>query len=172
MDRQERSFANSVYIVSKKIAKGLESILGGVFAFVFLLSSINVVLRYIFNTSIYGTQEIIDYLFIYLSAIGAAILIQTNEHIQVDFFTKVPIAVRKALRVFQYAVMIALQAFLLQHSLHWIKMVGAFPTPLLHIEQRWAQCAIPACMILGILFSFSKLVELFSKKMIVEDRVQ
>lgn len=172
MEEQKRSYVSSVNAIAKKIDSFLESLLGGVFAFIFLLCCITVVLRYVFNTSIFGSQEIGDYLFIYMSAMGAGLLIQNGEHIRVDFFTKRSVPVRKALMAFQHVVVIALQVFLMLHALNWIDMVGGFLTPLLHIEQRWVQYAIPVCMILSILFSLFKLMTLFSKETILGDGTQ
>ena len=136
--------------------KAIESVLGWMFAGVFVLTTISVILRYFFNTSIYGVQEIIDYSFIYLSAIGAAVIIYSDEHIKVDFFMKASKQVQNVMCVLKHVVVITLLAFLLALSIDWINQIGQFETPLLHIEQRWMLYAIPSSMVLGILFSLSK----------------
>ena len=142
----------------------IESVLGWLFAGVFVLTTISVILRYFFNTSIYGVQEIIDYSFVYLSAIGAAVIIYSDEHIKVDFFTKASKFVQNAMCVLKHIVVIALLVFLFVLSIGWIKQVGQFETPLLHIEQRWMLYAIPSSMTLGILFSLCKLGMMFTAK--------
>ena len=43
-------------------------------------------LRYFFNTTIIGANEFVVVLFIYTSAIGAAIVIGKNEHISISYF--------------------------------------------------------------------------------------
>ena len=166
MEKQKQCAAScfSITGILKIMYNTLENLLAWMFAAIFILCCITVILRYLFNTSIYGAQEIVEYLFIYLSALGAPLLIQTNEHIKVDFFTKAPKGFCKVLKAFQYIIIIALQMFLLSQSVNWIRQVGGFDTPLLHIEQRWVQYAIPACMILGILFSIGQIIVLFSIK--------
>lgn len=147
--------------VVKITYNSIELFLTGVFAVLFVLCCITVILRYVFNTSIYGGEEITNYLFIYLTALGAPLLIYKNEHIFVNFFTKVPEALRKSIFFFRYIIVIVFHAILLNQSIQWIEQVGGFPTPLLHIEQRWFEYAIPIGMVMGILFSFSRLLALF-----------
>ena len=139
----------------------VESILTWVLIVEFVLCCVIVILRYCFNTSFYGSQELLEYLFILLSANGAAVLFHRNEHISVDFFTKASILFQKVLRVVQYGIVIALQSFILWLSIGWIKKIGSFLTPMLHIEQRWIQYAIPISMILGILFCLGQIVQVF-----------
>ena len=166
MEKQKKCVTSCFSITSilKIIYNVIENLLAWMFAVIFILCCITVILRYLFNTSIYGAQEIVEYMFIYLSALGAPLLIQTDEHIKVDFFTNSPKGFYKVLKAIQHVIVIALQVFLLSQSMNWIRQVGGFLTPLLHIEQRWVQYAIPACMILSILFSIGQLIVLFSVK--------
>ena len=45
-----------------------------------------VILRYIFNSGIYGGNELISYLFVYTTALGAAVSIGRDEHIKITVF--------------------------------------------------------------------------------------
>lgn len=121
----------------------------GVFL-LFLMICVAVFLRYLAGSSIYGLSEITNYLFVYLTALGAANAIRFDEHVGVDFFTRAPVAVRNVLRIFRLLVMTVVQGFLFYLSFQWIAKVGGYLTPLLRFPQRWAQVAIPIGMGLGI----------------------
>ena len=131
-------------------------VLAAIMAFEFLFLCLLVALRYIFNTTIVGGQELVDYLFVYLSAFGAALLIQTDEHINVDFFSKAPGKVKKALQLFKYFILFCLHLFLTILSVQWIGKVGSFPTPVLHWRQGLFQMAIPISMIIGLIICSMK----------------
>lgn len=117
----------------------------------FVMVCISVVLRYAFNQSIYGLSEIQNYLFVYLTALGAAAGMRDNEHVGVDFFEKASPSVRKVLACFRSLCMVIVQVSLLPLSFKWIQKVGGYLTPLLQIPQRWAQMAVPIGMGLGAL---------------------
>ncbi len=142
-----------------KLIWGLMTVLMG---FIFVMMNLLVVLRYFFNTTIVGGQEIVDYSFIYLTAIGAALLINSNDHISVNLFEKASVKTKTILKAIQYVFMLALQSFLLVLSIQWIQKIGHFLTPVLHFEQRWAQYSIPLSMFLGICFCITNLFSLFS----------
>ena len=136
--------------------KMLWYVLAAVMAFEFLFLCLLVVLRYVFNTTIVGGQELIDYLFIYLSALGAALLIQTDEHINVDFFVNASDKVKKVLHLVQYVTLFFLHLFLTVLSIQWIGKVGSFPTPVLHWSQGVFQMAIPISMSIGLIICITK----------------
>lgn len=128
------------------------------FEFIFLC--LLVILRYFFNTSIIGGQELIDYLFIYLSAFGSALLIGTDEHIAVNFFEHAPILVQRILQIVNYVALFLLQLFLGVLSLSWIEKIGSFPTPVLQWPQRIFQLAIPLSMGIGMIVCLFRLFSL------------
>jgi len=52
-----------------------------------LLLFVNVVLRYVFSSAIFWTEETLRYLIIWITFIGAATCIIKNSHISLDFLT-------------------------------------------------------------------------------------
>ncbi|MEA4928917.1 MAG: TRAP transporter small permease [Candidatus Limiplasma sp.] len=117
----------------------------------FAMICVSVFLRYIANSSIYGLSEVMNYLFVYLTALGAVCAMRHNEHVGVDFFVHAPEKTQLLLRLFRLLVIAVVQGFLLVLSFPWIARVGKYLTPLLRFEQRWAQLAVPLGMGLGIL---------------------
>ena len=83
-----------------KTEKILSRILVGFIAFclliIVLLVMTLVILRYGFNSTIVGANEFIVILFIYTSAVGAAVVIGRKEHIAITYFIdKLPSGCKK-----------------------------------------------------------------------------
>lgn len=141
--------------VLRKGANGMVRLLdtvygAGMFA-LFIMICISVILRYLFGASIYGLSEITNYLFVYLTTLGAVNAIWYNEHVGVDFFSRTPAKVQTVLRVFRMLVMLVVQGYFFYLSFRWIAKVGYYVTPLLRFQQRWAQIAVPIGMALGVM---------------------
>ena len=65
-----------------------------------LLVFLNVVLRYLFNSSIIVTEEIGRYMFVWMTFLGSIFAFAENAHIRVDFLVdRLPAVGRKALRL-------------------------------------------------------------------------
>ena len=65
------------------LSKFLEWVITLCFFIILMLTIILVVLRYGFNESIIGGNELMEYLFIYTTAIGAAVALRRREHIKI-----------------------------------------------------------------------------------------
>ena len=64
----------------------LDGVITFFFSVIFMLTVLLVVLRYVFNTSIIGGNEAMEYLFIYTTAIGAAAALGRRDHIKITYF--------------------------------------------------------------------------------------
>ena len=112
-----------------------------IFAIVILL----VVLRYVFGSTIVGGNEFIVLLFIYTTAVGAAVAVSRKEHIAINFlvdrFANGP---RKIIEIFGFALIALINAVMVWYSLTiWIPLTGRFILPALQLPQGYAQAAIP-----------------------------
>lgn len=150
-----------IYLIFHRLWMILENITAIWLMVLFVLTCITVVLRYLFNSSIYGSSEISNYMFVYLTALSAPLLFHTNSQISVDLFENASLRIRKCIFSFQLVCMILLQTLIFVQSLNWISKVGDFPTPLLGIPQKYVQMAIPVCMGLGIFFCVGRLLEVW-----------
>ena len=76
----------------EKLLRILDRILDGIaliiLALLVLVVGIQIFARYVLNHSLFWSEELARYLFIYLVFLGAAIMLRKNRHIQVSFFTK------------------------------------------------------------------------------------
>jgi TRAP-type C4-dicarboxylate transport system permease small subunit len=120
-----------------------------------------VVLRYVFNTTIIGGNEITGYLFIYTTALGAAVSLARGQHIRIGVFVDA-LPRRAGLLVDAVALLLilALHAGLLWLSSEWISAVGGFAFPVVQIPQGVVQAAIPIGCGAVILFCLTRLAAL------------
>ena len=146
------------------ITRVLDAVCGFGMLILFLMICISVVLRYVFNSSIFGLSELQNYLFVYLTSLGAVAAMRDNEHVGVDFFEKASPKVRRLFQVFRNVCMLVIQVLLVFYTTKWIGKVGGYLTPLLRFEQRWAQLAIPVGMSLGAVVCAIKAILAFEKE--------
>ena len=120
-----------------------------------------VALRYVFNTTIIGGNEVTGYLFIYTTALGAAVSVGNGQHIRVGVFVDA-LPRRAGLLVDTLALLLvlALHAGLLWYSVEWITAVGGFTLTVVHIPQGVVQMAIPVGCGFVILFCLTRLAAL------------
>ena len=104
-----------------------------------------VVLRYVFNSTIVGGNEFIVVLFIYTTAIGAAVAVSRKEHIAVNFLVdRFTGRTRKIVEILGFALIALINLIMVWYSLTiWIPLTGHFILPALQIPQGYAQAAIP-----------------------------
>lgn len=137
--------------------KVLTRILVGIITFCFFgiitLIITLVFLRYGFNTTIVGANEFVVILFIYTSALGAAVIIGKKEHIAITyFFDKLPLSLRKAVDINNLILIAFLNGVMIWYSIRWISITGEYLTAVLRIQQAYAQIIIPIGCGLAILY--------------------
>lgn len=150
MDRFERA--------ERGLARALEGVVSAAFLVLAVLVVALVVLRYIFNTTIIGGNEITGYLFIYTTALGAAVSVGTGQHIRIGVVVDA-LPRRAALLVDGLAILLiaVLHLGLLWYSLEWIASVGGFPFAVVRIPQGVIQVAVPIGCGFVVLFCLTRL---------------
>jgi len=135
------------------ITGSIERIITVFFIIIFLLIFSLVLLRYGFKTSIMGTNEIITMLFVYCSALGAAILVRQREHIKISFFVnKLSTGARRIVLTINYILISVLNAVFFYMSLGWIKSIWTFKSPMTQIPFWVKRIPIPIGCGLVILY--------------------
>ena len=121
---------------------------------IFFLVTILVFMRYVFSTTLVGTNEMISILFVYTTVIGAAVAIGEREHITVRFVVdKLPPAYRKTLDSLTLILIASINAAMVWYSLSsWIPITGNFLMPALQLPQIYAQISVPIGGSLAVLY--------------------
>ena len=127
---------------------------------VFAITFVLVFLRYVFNQSIPGANEIVRILLIYTTAIGAAISIGKNEHIGIDVFVNLlPKKFYKTIRILQVFLMFVLHLILFIYCLEWVEKAGGYLMPATGLPRIVAIASIPLGCIFCILFCAKTLID-------------
>lgn len=128
-----------------KIATDTLEWLVTLFFFVILtLTIVLVILRYGFNEAIIGGNELVEYLFIYTTAVGAAAALGRRQHIKITWFIdKLSPVFRKVADALGFLLIALINAVMIYYSIPWIRTVGGFESPVLRLPNRLIQIIIP-----------------------------
>ena len=113
-----------------------DQILAAILGVIVVVMFFQVVFRYVFNNSITWSEELIRYLFVWMTFFGAALCFRDKIHIGVDFFLEqMPPKIRKVVGQFNLFIMILFTVFLLISGLCWVivggKSIGSsIPVPI------------------------------------------
>jgi len=135
----------------------LNGLVGVTFLGIAVLIIVLVILRYFFNSSVPGGNELLRFAFIYTTFIGAAVLVGRRENIAIHIVVKrFPDPVRRALDLFVHTLIVALHVYLLVLSFRWISVTGNNLAEELKFPLKYIQIALPlGCGIASIYALFN-----------------
>ena len=123
------------------------------FFVILMLTIILVILRYGFNEAIIGGNELVEYMFIYTTAIGVAPALGRRDHIKITWFIdKLAPRYRKIVDVAGFLLIALINAVMIYYSIPWIRTVGGFESPVLRLPNRLIQIITPIGCGLVILY--------------------
>ena len=126
------------------LSKVLEATITIFFFVILMLTIILVILRYGFNEAIIGGNEVMEHLFIYTTAIGAAVALGRREHIKITWFVdKLSHRSRRLVDVVGFLSIAFINVVMIYYSVPWIRKVGSFESPVLRLPNRTIQLIVP-----------------------------
>lgn len=142
-----------IVAVEKRISFFLETLVTVFFGLILILTILLVILRYIFNTSIVGGNELMEFLFIYTTALGAAVSLGKRSHIKVTYFVdQLPELPRALVDTFAFFLVLGINLVLLRLSFPWIAKVGDAASPVLRLPSWVAMISVPVGCALAVLY--------------------
>ena len=153
-----------LYQLERSLTRLLEVIVTLFFFIMLILTITLVIMRYGFNAAIIGGNEAMNYLFIYTTALGAAVSIGNREHIKITFFIdKLKARSRKLINIVDYLLIGFINAVMLWYSLPWIRSTGYFESPVLRIPNWIVQISVPIGCSLVLLYCLNHVfLEIFN----------
>ena len=137
----------------------LEALICISFLSLFLMVILLVGLRYIFNSSITGANEIITILFIYTTAIGSAIAVGQRSHISINILEgKLSQAWANLLANLQLILVGLINIIIAWFSITWISKTGDNLMPTLGATRSVVQISITLGCGFSILFCITSLI--------------
>jgi TRAP-type C4-dicarboxylate transport system permease small subunit len=144
--------------LERVLIRMLEIALGICFLVMFALVVTQVALRYGFNESIGGANELATLLFVYTSALGIAVGIARREHMAISWFTeRLPASARRTVDVTGLLLLAAINCVVVWYSVKWIGLTGSRMISVLQVPRWTAQIAIPVGTGASAVFCFIKL---------------
>ncbi|WP_319562432.1 TRAP transporter small permease [Marispirochaeta sp.] len=142
-----------IVAVEGRISLFLESLVTVFFGIILLLTILLVILRYLFNTSIIGGNELMEFLFIYTTALGAAVSLGKRSHIKVTYFIdRLPEIPKAVVDTFSLTLVLGINAVMLRLSFPWIAKVGSSASPVLRLPSWIAMISVPVGCTLAVLY--------------------
>lgn len=144
------------------ITKALEAFLAIIFMAIFIMVFYQVVLRYVFSTSIFGTAEVYTILFSYASALGAAVMLRHREHIKIDILiNRIPRKIAKVVLTISYVLIGVLCFFIARESIFWLDTVKTFRSPVTGITRLAESISIPIAFFLMVFYCLLNTLSLY-----------
>lgn len=106
----------------------VDMLLAFIILLIVLIMSVQVLFRYVFNNSISWSEEVVRYLFVWMTFLGAAVCFRDRMHIRVDYFKDVlPKKIGSKLNRFNRWIMLAFTFYLFVGGLIWVvQSAGAY----------------------------------------------
>ena len=146
----------------QSMTRFLEILITIVFFIILCITNILEILRYGFNSSIMGGNETLNYLFIYTTALGAAVSIGKGDHISISYLVdKVQGKFKTLLNIIKYVIIGVVNAVMLWYSLPWIRSAGSFKAPTLQISMWIVQIIVPVGCSLAIIYCLIHILRQF-----------
>lgn len=157
----------------KRVATSLTSILDAViaslFAVILLITIMQVILRYVFNESIIGGNELMEGLFIYTTAIGSAAAIKRRQHINISYIVQqLPKFLQRLDDILVHALIAFLNGVMIFYSIRWISKVGSNESPVMRVPEWIFQISIPIGCGLVIVYCLIMIVLIISEESAVQ----
>ena len=112
-----------------------------------------VTLRYIFGTGIVGANETVTVLFVYLTALGAAVAMGNGEHIAIRFLVEKFRTQREPIAtLISFGAIGALNVVIFVYSLSWIERTGLYLMPATGLPRAVLQAAVPLSCALVVVY--------------------
>ena len=143
----------------RRLLRGLDRILDGLtiilLLVLLLVVGLQIFSRYVLNHSLFWSEELARYLFIYLVFLGSAIVLRQKRHIQVSFFVeRLAAPQRRALTILVDLLLLAFAGTVCWESFWLAVMVWTVPTAALLIPWTFVYLGIllgMAAMVLVVL---------------------
>ncbi len=143
----------SLYRLEAALSRALEAVAAVCLCVLFGLIVTLVLLRYLFNTGIVGANETATVLFVYATALGAAVEVGRREHIAVTFFVdKLGERARRAAAGLAFALVALINGVIVWQSLRWIAVTGGYLMPATQAPRIVAQLAVPVGCGLAVVY--------------------
>lgn len=147
--------------IKTKLVRFLSVILGILFVFMTFLVIYQVVSRYVFNSPLTFTEDLLGYSFVWLTLIGTTILFSNKEHMNIDFIVdKFPKNVRASIdMLIDLLVIVVAIGIFIYGGFKVIQIGGLQMSPTLNIPLSYVYSILPITGVLLIIICLCNVYE-------------
>jgi TRAP-type C4-dicarboxylate transport system permease small subunit len=141
------------------LTKGLEYLCAALLIVIVLIVFANVVARYFFSRPLHGSDEVAQFLFLWLSYIGALAALMAGRHYSVpNVIDMLPSKARSAAATFSDLVVLAMLAVLVWYGWQLVDRLSFQTSPALDLPVYYVYFALPLTSALMALVIVAKIV--------------
>lgn len=131
----------------------------GLFGVILAIILVAVFFRYVVNQSLFWSDEVVRYLFVWFTLLGATLVLRDRRHIRVEFFVEqMPAGLRRVVEFAGLMLILAFNVFLVVAGFLWVYQTRGTYTPALGLPLNWIfYAALPATAALGCYFAARRL---------------
>ncbi len=132
----------------------------GLFSVVLVIILVAVFFRYAVNHSLFWSDEVVRYLFVWFTLLGAALVLRDRRHIRVEYFVEhMPHGLRRVVEIAGLVLILAFNVFLAVTGILWVRQTAGTYTPALGLPLNWIfYAALPTTAGLCCYFALRRLV--------------
>ena len=143
----------------------LQKIIIGAMAFMLFFTFIQVVARYLFESSLVFSEELSRYLFVWTVFLGLPVVAKRGGHMAVTALSgRLKGAAARAMSIAAYLVGIAFMATMIVQGVEMVQRTSQQLSPAMEISMSWVYLAIPIGSLFMMLQMVSGLMALLRKK--------
>ena len=145
---------------SRERLSAADWVLVGLFCVILAIILVAVFFRYVVNQSLFWSDEVVRYLFVWFTLLGAALVLRDRRHIRVEFFVEhMPRGLRRAVEVAGLLLILAFNVFLVVAGFLWVHQTAGTYTPALSLPLNWIfYAALPVTAALCCWFAVRRFV--------------
>ncbi len=130
------------------------------FSVILVTILVAVFFRYVVNHSLFWSDEVVRYLFVWFTLLGAALVLRDRRHIRVEFFVEhMPEGLRRVMEGAGLALILAFNVFLVVAGFLWVHQTSGTYTPALGLPLNWIfYAALPLTAILCCYYAVRRLM--------------
>lgn len=135
-------------------------LLVGLFSVILVIILVAVFFRYVINQSLFWSDEVVRYLFVWFTLLGAALVLGDRRHIRVEYFVEhMPLGLRRVVEIVGLVLILAFNVFLVVTGFMWVTETQGTSTPALGLPLNWVMyAALPLAAALCVFFAVRRLM--------------
>jgi len=138
----------------------IDWLLVSLFGLILSIILLAVFFRYVVNHSLFWSDEVVRYLFVWFTLLGASLVLRDRRHIRVEYFVlHLPQGARRVVEALGLLLVLAFNAFLVVAGFLWVRETEGALTPALGMPLNWVfYAALPLTALLSCFYAVRRFV--------------